>query len=230
MAAGKQQYVVLGLGSFGSSLAKRLTWHGCRVIGVDFDSRKVESHRDLIYAPVEGDATSAETLEQLLTPAVDSVFIATGNNIESSILTALHSIEHGAKRVIAKGITEDHAKILHKIGVERVVFPDQEYGMEVADQAVFPNLLDTLNFDPNYGVFELPVGPSFVGQNLESFTAKLRWTFGISILAVKDPARDEVKVLPPSDFIILEHHVLLVIGTHKDMIRVRSAFFDSVSF
>ena len=116
--AQKKFFVVLGLGSFGSALAERLSKNGCRVTGVDANRDRVENLKDVLYEAVVGDVSARDTLAELSLDACDAVFISLGENqnITPSVLATLHCRELGAKRIIVKGLSRDHAKILEAMG------------------------------------------------------------------------------------------------------------------
>ncbi len=138
MAKNIRRFVVLGLGSFGSALATRLTANGCRVTGVDGEEAPVESIKHLLYEAVVADVTDREVLKALLVDTADGVFISLGENIEPSLLAALACRELGATRVVVKGVTAEHGKILKHIGVERVIFPEVEMAEQLADSTAWP--------------------------------------------------------------------------------------------
>jgi trk system potassium uptake protein TrkA len=121
-----RRFVVLGLGSFGSALARRLTKNGCRVTGADASEARIDELKGQLYEAVVTDVTDRESLEQLLLNHADAVFISLGEEIEKSLLAALHAKELGARRVIVKGVTIEHGKILKRLGVDRVIFPEVE--------------------------------------------------------------------------------------------------------
>src|SRR3569832_2096097 len=128
-----KRFVVLGLGSFGTALSTRLAQNGCRVTGVDASERRVEAQKNVHYEAVVANVTDKASLAELLVAKSNAVFISLGENIETSLLAALHVRELGAKRVLVKGVSEEHGKILKHIGVERVVFPEAEMAAQLAD-------------------------------------------------------------------------------------------------
>jgi len=218
MAAPKS-FVVLGLGSFGSALAERLSENGCRVTGVDSRRERVEDLKNVLYEAVIGNATEAETLNQLSLHDSTAVFISLGENITLSILAALHAREAGARQIIVKGVTEDHGKILKRLGVERVVFPEIEIARELADRTTWPNVLDFLQIDPEYSLIELAVPDSVAGQTLRQ--VDLRRRFGVSVVGVKDALSGKLKMFPDGDHRFSDDQIMLVVGRQVELDQLR---------
>lgn len=215
----EKHFVVLGLGSFGGALARKLTKNGCRVTGVDADRDCVEDFKDDLYEAVVADATDREVLAQLSLTEVDGVFIALDEDISHSLLATLHTKELGARHVTVKGVSVDHSKILKQMRVDRVVFPDREIAEELADRATWPNVLDYLPIDPEFSIVELAVPESSVGQTLRE--ADYRRRFGIWILGIKDALSGKVSLFPDPETKLNDDQVLYVVGTHEGIGRMR---------
>lgn len=214
-----KRFVVLGLGSFGASLALRLSDNGCRVTGVDRSERNVQAVQDRLYEAIVADVTDRTAMEQLLLQNADAVFISLGENIERSILAALHVKELGARQIFAKATTDEHGRILEKLGVERVIFPEAEIAVQLADKVTWPNVLDLLKIDPDYSIIEIAVPNSLVGVTLQA--ADLRRRFNIFVLGVKDALLGKLVVIPQADFVLNDDQVLLAIGKRLDLDRFR---------
>ncbi|MGL5095896.1 MAG: potassium channel family protein, partial [Planctomycetia bacterium] len=206
MANYQRRFVVLGLGTFGSSLARRLSDNGCRVTGVDSSEKAVVELQDKLYEAVVADVTDRDALERLLLNNAESVFISLGENIERSIMAALHVKELGARQIFAKGVTEVHARILRRLGVERVIFPEAEIAVQVADGVTWPNVLDKLKIDPNYSVVEIATPTCLSGKSLQE--ADLRRVYGVLVVAIKDALRNTVELAPTGDFVLSDDHEL----------------------
>jgi trk system potassium uptake protein len=213
-----KRFVVLGLGSFGAALAKRLAENGCRVTGVDASEDRVEALQDVLHEAVVGDVTDRETLEELLVAQSTAVFISLGEKIEMSMLAALHAREVGAKRVLVKGVTSEHGRILKHLGVERVVFPEAEMAVQLADSMTWPNVLDALAIDTDHQLIEMAVPDSLVGQSLRQ--ADLRRKFGCMVLGVKDHLTGNLTINPDGEFRLTDDQLLLVIGRKEELGRL----------
>lgn len=217
MAKEIKRFVVLGLGSFGTALARKLAKNGCRVTGVDASEERVEEIKDQLYEAVVGDVTDRETLQQLLVSRADAVFISLGETIERSLLTALHARELGAKRVLVKGVTEEHGKILKHLGVERVIFPEAEMAEQLADSMTWPNVLDALTIDTEYSLAEIAVPAALSGKTLRD--ADLRRNYGMSVLGIKDHLTGKLTLNPAGEFVLTDDQLLLVIGRREELQR-----------
>lgn len=217
--AEQKHFVVLGLGTFGGALAKKLSANGCRVTGVDASEEAVEELKHSLYAAVIGDVTDYETLKQLPLQAASAVLIGLGEEITRSLLATLHAKELGARRIIVKGVTEDHAKILKRLGVERVVFPEIEIAEELADSMTWPNIIDFMRIDPEYSFMELSVPDSVVGKTLQE--VNLRRRYGVWVIGVKDVMKTELTMFPDGQFVFGIDQVVLVVGRHQDLDRLR---------
>lgn len=214
-----RRFIVLGLGSFGTALATQLAKNDCRVTGVDSSEDAVNEVKDVLYEAVVADVTDRDALAELSVGNANAVCISLGENIEPSLLAALHLKELGARRIVVKGVTVEHGKILKKLGVDRVVFPEVEIAQQMADRETWPNVLDFLPIDRNYGVIEIAVPPSLCGETLQE--ADLRRRFGIYVLGVKDSLAGTLQVIPPADLRLTDDQMLLALGQMDNLERFR---------
>lgn len=217
--ADTRRFVVLGLGSFGTALAVRLCNNGCRVTGVDADAERVEDLKHLLYEAVIADVTETDSLKELKLETAHAVFVSLGENITPSLLCALHARELGARRIIVKGITQDHAKLLKSLGVERVIFPEIEIATELADRMTWPNVLDFMPIDPEYSFAEITTPTSMVGLTLRE--ANLRKGMGISVVGVKDALSGKLHMFPDGEFRLSDDQLLVVVGRQAELNKMR---------
>ena len=214
-----RRFVVLGLGSFGSALAVTLSEHECRVTGVDVSAKAVEAVQNDIYEAVVADATDRSALEQLLVNEAETVFVALGEKIERSILAALHLRDLQAREVYAKGVNEEHARILKALGVGRVVFPEVEFAQDLAIRIAFPNILERMHIDPQYSIIEIGVPPSFAGKTLQE--ADIGRRYGVHVIGIRDVLHQTVRVVPPGEVRLGDDQILIVIGREEDLHKLR---------
>ncbi len=214
-----KRFVVLGLGTFGRALAEKFAQNGCRVTGVDRSRDRVEDLKNVLYESVIADVTEREALEHLSLPDAEAVMISLGENISLSLLATLHAKELGAKRIVVKGVTPEHGKLLMHLGVERVVFPELEIARELADRMTWPNVLDFLPIDPDYSLVEIAAPDSCAGQTLQE--ADLRRRFNVWVLGVKDALSGKLTIFPSGDFKLSDDQLLLAIGKQEDLGRLR---------
>ena len=196
--AKKKQYIVVGLGRFGSAIAQTLCESGEEVLGVDMDMDLVEDLRDKITHAVQMNAMDREALEALGVQDFDIAFVTMGSDIRASGTITLMLKELGVRRVIAKAHDEFHGRMLEKLGADEVLFPERDMGRRVAHNIVSGAILDYLEVTPDYSMAEVRPMPEWVGQSLK--TLSLRSRAGINIIAVK--RGETVDPMPTADFVI----------------------------
>lgn len=214
-----KRFVCLGLGTFGAAFARRLCQHGFRVTGVDRSEGALDELRDQLFEAIIGDVTDRETLSELLISNSDGVVISLGDNIERSILCALYAKELGAPRIFVKGVSNDHAKILRALGVERVIFPEVEMAKDFADSLVWSNVIKLLQIDSDHAIVEIAVPQSLVGKTIAE--ADLRRKYNVLVIAVLDELKRSIDAAPAGDYLLLDQHALLVMGKTADLARFR---------
>jgi trk system potassium uptake protein TrkA len=212
--------VVLGLGSFGAALAERAHKNGCRVTGVDASEERVEECQAYLHEAVIADVTDRDSLQQLPLTTADSVVISLGERYEQSILCALHVKELGARRILAKGVSPEHGRILRKLGVDQVIYPETEAAIYWADKETWTNVVDFLPIDPEYGLVELVVPSAFHGKTL--MEANIRQKYGVHVIGIKDVMLSKMSLVPPADFRMNDEQLLLVIGTKEALEKFRA--------
>lgn len=214
-----KKFIMLGMGTFGSALATKLAANGCQVTGVDVKRDRLDLLKNVLHEAVIGDSTDREVLENLPIRDATAVFISLGETISQSLLATLHVKELGARNVIVKGVTKEHGKILEHLGVDRVVFPEEEVARELADRMTWPNVLDYLPIDPEYSVAEVAMPSSLSGKSLAE--ANLRSRIGIHIMGIKDVMQGKFEMFPDGKTRLLEDQVLLVVGREKEIAALR---------
>ena len=214
-----KRFVMLGMGTFGTALARKLAANGCQVIGVDSSRERLEAVKHEIHECVIGDCTDREVLENLPLRDVSAVFISLGETISLSLLATLHVKELGARQVIVKGVTKEHGKILEHLGVDRVVFPEEEVARQLADKMTWPNVLDFLPIDPDYSVAEVAMPASLSGKTLAE--ANLRTAIGVHVMGIKDVLTGKFEMFPDGRRKLLDDQVLLVVGRAEELQALR---------
>ncbi len=214
-----KHFVVIGLGTFGMAIATRLAENHCRVTGLDSHRERVEAMKDRLYEAIIADARDRDALAHLPLADANAVVIGLGEDITQSILATLHVKELGARRIIAKGVTEEHGRILKSLGVERVVFPEAEMAKVLADRITWPNILDYLPIDPEYSLAEIVAPDTFAGKTLAQLN--LRAEIGILVVGVKDALSGKLHMLPDGLFQLQPDQTLLVLGKQANLDRLR---------
>lgn len=209
----RSQYAVIGLGRFGSSLAKELVRLGYEVLGIDKNEEKVNEMSSELTHAVVADATDEEVIRSLGLRNFDCVVVSIGDDIQSSILTTILLQDFGVKKVVAKAITLLHGKVLQKIGVSRVVYPERDMGIRVAHQLVMPNLLDYIELSKDYTIAELTVPKRLSGTKLCDIHP--REIFGCTVVAINK--RHGVIIAPTEADTLEEQDIMVVIGTNEQI-------------
>ncbi len=209
----KKQFVAIGCGRFGSSVALKLMELGYEVMVVDKNEETIQNIADKVTYAVQADATDENTIKSLGIRNFDVAIISIGANIQSSILVTLMAKELGVKYVVAKAQNELHGKVLYKIGADRVVFPEREMGIRIANNLVSDNILDYIELAPDYSIMEVVALPEWLGKSLKEIN--MRSTYGINVMAIKHGLDINIAVGPDDQ--IKEGDVLVVIGHNDDL-------------
>lgn len=211
-----KQFVVIGLGRFGHSVAKTLYALGNDVLAIDSSETRVQEISDSVTHAVQADATDENALKSLGIRNFEVAVIGMGDDIQGSIMATLLVKELGVKYVIAKAQTELHAKVLYKIGADRVVFPERDMGVRVAHNLVSSNILDYIELSPDYSIAEVVALHSWEGKTLRELN--MRSEYGINIMAIK--RGKEINISPQADDMIMKDDVLVVIGGTEELSKI----------
>ena len=209
--ANTKQFVVIGLGRFGESVAKTLYSLGHEVLAMDEDS--VQEIADNVTHAVQMDATDENALKTLGLRNFDVAVVTIGSNIQASVMITLLVKELGVKYIIAKGQSDLHAKVLYKIGADRVVLPEKDMGVRVAHNLVSASILDFIELSPDYSIMELRVLNEWDGKSLKEL--KLRSRYGINIMAIKKG--ESIDISPKAEDILSADDIIVAIGSADDL-------------
>ena len=188
----KQTFAVIGLGRFGGSVCKTLADAGQEVLAIDKYESRVNDYKDIATQAVVADAQDEDVLRSLGIRNVDDVIVAIGEDIQASILVTLMVKEQGVKYVTAKAQNEYHAKVLEKLGVDRVVHPERDMGVRIGRSLTSKNMVDYLDLDANFKLAEILItNPEFVGKSLAEMDFRDR--YGLNVIAL---AHSRQEMLP----------------------------------
>ncbi|ADG82722.1 TrkA-N domain-containing protein [Thermincola ferriacetica] len=211
-----KQFAVIGLGRFGSSVAKTLYNMGHDVLAIDSDEERIEEMVDSVTHCVQADALDEDALKALGIRNFEVVIVAIGKDIQASILVTVMLKEMGVKCVVVKAQNDLHGKVLAKIGADKIVYPERDMGAKVAHSLVSSNVLDHIELSPVHSILEV-VAPDFlVGKSLRQ--SELRARYEVTIMAIK---RDgDILVAPQPDEVIRENDILVAIGKNEKLRRL----------
>ncbi|RFM19036.1 TrkA family potassium uptake protein [Clostridium botulinum] len=206
----------MGLGRFGTSVAKTLYTLGNDVLAIDSSDDIVQDISDSVTHSVQIDATDENSLRALGIRNFDVAVITIGSDIQASTMATLLVKEMGVKYIIAKANTEIHAKVLYKIGADRVVFPERDMGVRVAHNLVSTNILDYIELSPNYSIAEIVTPKIWHGKTLNELN--IRANYGINVVALK--RGEEINVSPVAEDTIEPGDIIVAIGSEEDLTKV----------
>lgn len=212
------KFAVIGLGSFGSNVAKTLYEKKNEVLVVDSDKEKIEAVKTFVSHAVHMDAADKENLQALGIQEMDVVIVSLGPEMESSILTVLYLHEIGVKRIVAKALTEDHAKILEAVGATEVIYPEKDMALRTALKLSSPNVLEYLPLISGIGIQEIAPPERFIGKSLKELD--LRNKYGIQVLAIKGLIPERTVFIPKADFVIKDSDILIIMGEEKQLSKI----------
>jgi K+ transport systems, NAD-binding component len=209
---------VIGLGRFGYHVARTLAQGGAEVIACDVDEEKVREVSEYVSLAYVLDATDAKALKESGIANVDTAVVSIGENIEASILIVVQLKELGVKEVVAKAITPLHGKVLEKLGVDRVVYPEKEMAIRVAHSLLVGEFIEEIPIGEKHSLFELKAFDFMLGKTLRELDVRRR--FGVSVLAIK--RGENLIVNPVGDEKVLPGDILVVLGTTEQLSSMAS--------
>ncbi len=212
----RKQFVVIGLGRFGTSVARTISELGHDVLAIDTNENSVHALMHDVTKAVQADARDEETLRALGVRNFEVAIVAIGDDLEANILITLMLKEMGIPYVVAKAQSFQHGKVLEKIGADKIIYPEKDMGIRLAHNLVTSNVMDFIELSPDYSVFEVLASPKFINKTLGELN--LRAALGISVMAIK---RDEqIIVAPGADALIKERDVLVLVGKNNALAKL----------
>lgn len=215
-------FTVIGLGNFGGTLAVELHSLGHDVTAIEVDPEQAQLFRDRLPHVVVADATDRATLEAIGCADTEVAVISLGRDLEASVLTSLHLVEMEVPKIYAKVVSRIQGRILKRVGVTRVIFPEREVARRLAHRISSPNLIDFLPITEGYSVEQIPAPAEFVGKNLEQIGLPAR--YNIQVIALRE-SRDPDSALrvPTSTSVVREDDQLVLMGSNEDLARFAEA-------
>ena len=205
----KKQFLVIGLGRFGTSLAKALCEMGHEVLAVDRNADLVADVSPFVTQAIQANATDDEVYDSLDAGSYDAAIVAIASNVWDSILISVLCKEAGVPLVLAKAMDDLHAKVLAKVGVDKVIFPERDMGQRVARSLIMPRMLELMSLTGNSQVAEALLPDKWQNRTLEEIN--IRRNYGVTILAVR--RGEETLTALSADFELLPGDTLLMLGT-----------------
>lgn len=211
----KGQIAVLGIGRFGYSLARALYEMGYEVMAIDHDEKRVQVISPYVTHAVQGDVTSEVVLRDLGIHEFEVVIVAAGSMIETSVLSTILVKNLGVPYVIARAVTALHGDILHKIGADKVVFPQHEMGQRIAHGVTLTDVVDYMSVTKSYGISKIPALPFLAGKDLAELGFGKRGKWGVAVLLIQ--RGKDIIISPHENEVIVAKDVMFVAGNDKDL-------------
>lgn len=214
------QFVVIGLGRFGTSVAQTLYSIGNDVLVIDKNEDVILEIADNVTHAVQMDATDENALKTLGLSNFDVAVVTIGGNIQASIMATLLVKELGAKYIVAKGNNDLQAKVLYRIGADKVILPEKDMGVRVAHNLMSANILDYVDLSSDYSIIEIKILDEWIGKSLADLN--VRKEYGINIISIKKSNNSSIS--PNANTIIEKNDILVSIGTAKDLLKFEYKF------
>jgi len=212
----KKQFGVLGLGRFGQKVAKELAMRDQEVIVMDKDEAKVNVIKDLVTHAFIGDMTDEGALREANIPNCDIVVVGQSSSIEANLLAVQLCQELGIKELVVKAQSTLHGKILTKMGVTSIVYPEQDTAVKLADKLTLRGVLDYMEISKEFDVIELRAGKDFHNKNLRELN--LRKKYNVAVVAIRRGVESIMN--PDGETLILEGDILILLGKIEDLNRI----------
>ncbi len=211
-------FLVIGLGKFGASVARELCRLGHEVLAIDRKAELVEAIADKVTYAVTADASDPAVLAELDAGSCDCAVVAIGMDVGSSALITLSLKELGLPKVVCKAGNATHRRVLEKVGADRVIIPEQESGVKLAQGLVHSNLLNFIEFSEEYGIVELTLPPAWQGKTLKQLDVRAK--YHVTVIAVRESGSGALCVSPGADYTFQPGDCPFVLGTYRDINRL----------
>lgn len=214
--AKRNDFVILGLGKFGRSVAQTLTMNGCDVLAIDKDEEAIQSVADEVTHVVQADVTDQDALNALGVRNFDAVIVAISSDMQASIMATILVKEMGVPYILAKAQNDIHKRVLEKVGADRIIFPEREIGIRIANNLISENFVDYIELSKDFSIVEISILEEWIGKSLKEIN--MRANFGINVMAIKKG--DNINISPEADTTLYQEDILVVIGSNNDLKKI----------
>lgn len=209
----KKTYAILGLGVFGSSIAKELSQYDHEVIAIDKEMTRVEKVSEFVSQAVRADFTDIEQLRSVGVQDCDVAIVATGSHLEESIMAVLNLKELKIPSILAKAQNDKYEEVLLKVGADRVVRPEKEMGERVAKRLLSENIVDIIDLDDDYSIVEIVPLTKWDNKSLKELN--LRAQYGINVIGIRKKESSKLSLNLTADTMIKKEDRLLIVADDK---------------
>ena len=215
-----KRFAVIGLGNFGFHAAKALYEDGNEVVAIDADRARVQAIDRYASEAMVLDATDKESLKSLGLENMDGVIVSTGTKISTSVLICLYLQEIGVKKILAKALDEDHAKILKRVGATEIIHPERDMALRVSRGLSRPNVLDFIPLADEFDLIQVGPPREFIGKNLKELN--LRAKYNVHVIAIKELVPENFILVPPASFVVKDSDILIMLGKSDDVRKIKA--------
>ena len=208
-----RQFAVIGLGLFGSNMAKALSKMGYEVLAIDKNQHKVQEFSDEVTHVVQADTTDENALRELGILNFDVVVVAIGEDVQANVLTTLQLKEIGVNFIVATSRNSLHTKLLEKVGADRIVAPERDMARRVAYNLASTSVMDYIELSPRFSIVEITAPKAF--QNKTIAESNIRAKYGINVVAIKRGEDLIISPLPSEK--IIKDDIVVVVGKNESI-------------
>lgn len=208
-----KQIIVIGCGRFGLAAAKTLTKLGHDVMVIDQNTDIIKEVSEYVAHAVQMDAIDEASFRTIGLRNFDVAIVAIGSDVQASIMATLIAKEAGVPLVIAKAANDTHGRVLRKIGADKIIYPERDMGMRVAYGLVTQNILDVIEFSPDYSIIETVALKDWEGKTLKDLN--LSRQYEMTVIAVK--TGDSTNIVPSAETVINNGDIVVILGSNKNL-------------
>lgn len=212
------------------SVAKMLKEKGAQVLAIDTDEKKVQEIMSLVDQAIVGDATDEKVLKSIGISDFDTAIVAIGQDMQASTLVTLLLREFGIKNIVVKSINSLHAKLLAKIGADKIVYPELEAAKRLAESLISPSIIEEIELSPEYNIVEIISPQKFLGNTIRQLA--IRTEYNVNVIAIRRKVpyltetgesnfKEEVIISPNPDEELIEGDILVLLGKDKNIERMK---------
>ncbi len=214
-----KRFVVIGLGNFGSSIARALYAQGHEIVALDINEAVVDEIASHVSRAAVGDGRENDVLDELGAREADVGVVSTGDDITSSILATMSLQDLGVEDIYVKVISTDHARAMQRIGVTETIFPERRAAENLAARlAQAESILNYVRLGPAFSIQEMAVPNEWIGRSLRELN--VRASYGVTVIAIHDVLTDQMNPVPDPKSPLKDSDTLLVAGTKEKLAEV----------
>jgi trk system potassium uptake protein TrkA len=213
-----KSFVVIGIGRFGGILATTLHKLGHEVLAIDVSEERINKIADGVTHAVAGDPRDEAVLKSVGVRNFDCAIVALSDDTQASILVTLMLKELGVRYVVSKAISDIHARVLKKVGADKIVFPEKDMGIKVAQSLAMKNILDVIELSDEFSIAEINTPSSWAGKSLRSIN--ITENHKVNLIVLKKCKSNEICVSPTLDYVLSTEDVVVLIGKNENLKKI----------